>query len=455
MSGKLKAGAAAVAVAVGVWGCSKSLEDAPDAAAPPTTAAPPTLADTPPVGRTVPEPVEPPMTGPPLMEPAAAPGSLARSEIPAAEPRLPGGKEIVRVYYGTNRDRAEDADGQRNPDDFYGSDPGPLEFGVLEVSIPGRHQAGEIERPRWYTFEREDAAKHVVLQRVVPVDESLFLRELRADVARDAAREAFVFVHGFNVEFAEAAWRAGQMKADLEFGGPAVLYSWPSLGLPDPISYGRDQDRAADSRGALMRFLEAVAVRSGAERLHVIAHSMGNELLVPALAALREDPRLPRPLFDELILAAPDIDAAVFRDDICEKLDRAAERTTVYAADHDAALIASAAINRTLRLGMTRGIFACDKDCEFLDLVDASPVRFRFFELGHSDYGGPLLEDVRAVLAGVPCGERSLEKYGRVPRGWTVVEAAATPAGGSVTAAPPPPAKAPTLWARLTGWWPF
>ena len=380
----------------------------------------------------------------------ATPSDLAAASVfPNGRPRLPGGQETVRVYYGTNRERSEEADGLSDPDGFYTDQRGPLEFGILEVSIPGCHESGAVERPSVWKLERESAVRHVVLQRLVPVDEGTFCRELRTDVARDARREAFVFVHGFNVEFAEAAWRVGQMKADLDFAGPAVMYAWPSHGMPDPINYLRDQRAARKSRGHLMRFLETVALRSGADRIHVIAHSMGNELLVPALAALREDPRLPTPLFQELILAAPDIDADVFRDTIAAKLERAAERTTIYASDHDAALLASVALNNTLRLGLTRGVGGGVGDYPFLDIVDASPIEFRFFELGHSDYGGPLLQDVKATLAGEPTTRRHLAPHKQIRRGWLVVE--------PTRPDPQPVAKTeePGLWASLTGWWPF
>ena len=439
---------AAALLAALLAGCAAEWKT--ESAAPPADA--PAFADQPPAAaRTarVPEPVD---AAEALTAADAASGGSAGIPLFGDAPlRLPGGGEVVRVYYGTNRRRSEAADGLRDPDAYYTADPGPLEFGVLEVSVPGCHEPGELERPRWYTFEREDATRHVVLQRIAAVTPDVFAGALRADVARDPTREAFVFVHGFNVAFAEAAWRAGQMKADLDFAGPAVLYSWPSLGLPDPISYGRDQRRAADSRDELMAFLTTVADRSGASKLHVIAHSMGNEVLVPALAAVEARPG--GPMIGQLILAAPDIDAEAFRDTIAAKLDKCAARTTVYAADHDVALTASVAINRTPRLGLMRSLMGRGVgDWPHVDLVDASPVSFRLFELGHSDYGGPLLEDVKAALAGLPTSQRLLEAHRRVPRGWLVVD------GGGVRAEPvvvTPPPPEPTLWARMTGWWPF
>lgn len=47
-------------------------------------------------------------------------------------------------------------------------------------------------------------------------------------VRKTGKAEAFVFVHGFNVPFHEAAKRTAQMAFDMHFEGLPILYSWPS-----------------------------------------------------------------------------------------------------------------------------------------------------------------------------------------------------------------------------------
>ena len=61
-------------------------------------------------------------------------------------------------------------------------------------------------------------------------------------------------------------------------------------------------------------FLEDVANKSGAEVMHVIAHSMGNRPVVGALNRIAESAAPARSRFRQIVLTAPDIDAATFRE---------------------------------------------------------------------------------------------------------------------------------------------
>jgi esterase/lipase superfamily enzyme len=52
---------------------------------------------------------------------------------------------------------------------------------------------------------------------------------------------------------------------------------------------------------------------TGAERIHMIAHSMGNRLIIDALQTLVDQGFNKDFLYNQVILAAPDIDAEVFK----------------------------------------------------------------------------------------------------------------------------------------------
>lgn len=101
----------------------------------------------------------------------------------------------------------------------------------------------------------------------------------------------------------------------------------------------------------LEKFLADVARESGAASVHLIAHSMGNRALTSALRELAGD--LPRdaPLFHEVVLTAPDIDADVFRRDIVPAIRPTARRLTLYASSNDKALIASKEVHGYPRAG--------------------------------------------------------------------------------------------------------
>lgn len=245
------------------------------------------------------------------------------------------GSTKVKIYYATDRARTGDED----PANFYGGDRGELEMGSAVVSIPPQHLPGKIERPSVWTLEfREDPGKHVVLQSVTPGDADAVFADMRGQLSQAGSESAFVFVHGFNVPFAEAAQRTAQMAYDMNFDGVPILYSWPSRA--SVLSYIADTAVVNLSGRHLSRFLEDVVKKSGAKRIHLIAHSMGNRALTDALElyALRHEGE--PPAFDQVLFTAPDLDAGLFAE-MAKTMRTAAQRLTLYASDKDWALAVS------------------------------------------------------------------------------------------------------------------
>lgn len=264
----------------------------------------------------------------------------------------------------------------------YGNDRGrQVAVGTCTVSIPLDHRMGELESPSLLRLEfRQNPAKHVVLQKIEPRPDDEFYALLRECVERSERREAFVFVHGYNVSFEDAARRTAQLAYDLEFEGAPLFYSWPSqAGL---LRYAVDETNAEWSVPHLRSFLHDLAARSGARRIHLVAHSMGNRALTGALRALAADPSADTSLFHEVVLAAPDIDAEVFKRDIVPALQKAARRVTLYASSHDQALAASKQLHGYPRAGESGPSIVVVPG---LDTVDVSAVDTSF--LGHSYYG--------------------------------------------------------------------
>ena len=118
-----------------------------------------------------------------------------------------------------------------------------------------------------------------------------FRNALLLSVDKSSEKDAFVFVHGFNVTFAEAARRTAQLAHDLGFNGAPILYSWPSRATL--VGYVGDQDDAELTAGNLRRFLYKIVAESGARRIHLIAHSMGNRALTYALRAKARSRHVP------------------------------------------------------------------------------------------------------------------------------------------------------------------
>jgi len=293
---------------------------------------------------------------------------------------------VVPVFYATDRM----ATGSTEPAEMFGAARGPLSFGVVEVSIPGAHRTGEIESPSLWKVEfAADPDRHVIERQVEPTSWIGFLAELQSQIRQSADTSAFIFVHGYNVSFADAARRTAQIAHDLNWQGAAILFSWPSqASLAD---YWPDYENAQWAVDDLANLLSVVATRSGADTLHLVAHSMGNG---PALAALERltDEQGPagRPLLDEVVLAAPDVDADLFRQTLL-RARPVAERMTLYVSSRDEALDLSSTLHDKPRAGdASDGVLIASG----VDTIDASAVDVSL--IGHSYYG-----ENRSVLADI------------------------------------------------------
>ncbi|MHB0971862.1 MAG: alpha/beta fold hydrolase, partial [Thermoanaerobaculia bacterium] len=249
---------------------------------------------------------------------------------------------IVRVYYGTNRQQTADATLGAD----YTAQRASLSFGSCTVSIPKDHRLGHWERPTILTLNVEDQAKHVMLLNVTPLAGDAFMAALRAQVERSEGKEAFVFVHGYNVSFRDAVQRTALLAYDLKFDGAPVAFSWPSRA--DAKLYLADEATVEYSIPDLEAFLKTVSA-SGATKIHLIAHSMGNRALLRALANLRQRGEAPANI-GQAIFTAPDVDRDVFTQ-LVDGLRDLAPRLTLYASSKDKAIRASRKLHDAPRAG--------------------------------------------------------------------------------------------------------
>ncbi len=273
----------------------------------------------------------PPDSSPPVADPVPEP--------PVTGTRGAGeGFSRIEVFYATDRARS----GDPYPGEFYGFARGPLDYGVLEVTIPDSHVPGAIEAPSIWRLEfGPSAARHMTLRSVEPLAHRAFFDRMHDRMATRARKEAFVFIHGYNVSFDAAAKRAAQLAHDMNYVGVPVLYSWPSRG--STVGYMADSAVVQLSARHLSLFLDDLVAQSGAETIHIVAHSMGNRALTEALElmALRrgQTGRMPPP-FDQIVFAAPDVDAGLFAA-MLPTIRPLARRLTLYASENDWALATS------------------------------------------------------------------------------------------------------------------
>lgn len=281
-----------------------------------------------------------------------------------------GKYSIVRTFFATDRnDTNEDL-----PEDRFGSARGKLTYGECYVSVPRSHRIGMVETPG--LFQKASRNKHIMLQdiKVSTLDE--FYRGLELFWV-NAESSAFIFVHGYNVTFENAARRTAQIAYDLQFQGAPVFYSWPSEGKVN--SYFIDETNIKWTQSHLEQFLTDFFVKSTAQRVYLVAHSMGNRALTRALINVSDKVPSVKSRLKEVILAAPDIDADIFQNVIAPALTANGTPVTLYASSEDKALAASKKVHRYTRAGDTSdGVFVMAG----VETIDATGVDTSL--LGHS-----------------------------------------------------------------------
>jgi len=224
---------------------------------------------------------------------------LTENARPAAATQIAAKHEIfVATTRARSDDRLEVFGGVRAPQ---------TDFASVNITVPAAHKIGQIERRRGKVG---DPAKYFTATDVSVYSEASFRKELSADIARND-RRAIVFIHGYNTAFDAAIYRMTQIVHDAGFSGTPVLFSWASGGKT--VDYVYDNNSATAARDSLEATLRLVAA-SGARRIDIIAHSMGNWVTMEALRqlAISGDPQLGGKLGD-VVLASPDIDVDVFK----------------------------------------------------------------------------------------------------------------------------------------------
>ncbi|MHC4989912.1 MAG: alpha/beta hydrolase [Planctomycetota bacterium] len=156
--------------------------------------------------------------------------------------------------------------------------------------------------------------------------------------------DVFVYVHGFNNTFADAAMTLAELWHFLGRPGVAILYSWPAA-TAGVFGYNPDRESSEYTVSHFKQLIQVVAGSAEVERIHLIAHSRGTEVLASALRELHihhnaagldtsEELKL-----ENALMIAADIDQEVADQRFgAESVWQAARHTTFYTSVQDTAL---------------------------------------------------------------------------------------------------------------------
>lgn len=269
------------------------------------------------------------------------------SVTPVASPKDPRARAVL---YATNR--------VCNPYTF-GSFPTfsekrsfTLTFGSAVVWIPDNHSVGSVEGPNLIKYfvsfftkrNEQDPKTEFILQDLRTLTKEQFLQLISKMQKEKETQSALVYVHGFATPFEEAIYRLAQIVFDTNYSGIPIAFSWPSQGKATLFAYNYDRESALAeySKDAFLEVLHLLQTNAHVSKIYVVAHSMGNEIVMDAIAKACQGTE--KPLLTEIILAAPDVDWDSFAYS-GHLLTDVAKGVTLYASSTDTALGFSADLN--------------------------------------------------------------------------------------------------------------
>ncbi|AOP35104.1 alpha/beta hydrolase [Leptospira tipperaryensis] len=301
--------------------------------------------------------------------------------------------ETLNLYYATLRTQNPNAQIGCNDSYFLTNGGRELKTGYCIVNVPANHEVGALPSGLGSRETLFQFLGHKAFEK-----QETFLEDLK----KDPFDEVLVFVHGFNVRFEEAILRGGQIRYDLKFPGKVVIFTWPAGsegGILNQVlvkgTYEKNLLSARSSREEFKNFLKSMQALG--KKVHLLVHSMGHQVVLPALAEIGKEAK--EPILKELILNAPDFDSGEFRL-IADQLPKAAKRITLYCSPGDSALQASATVNQGGRLGSCNLVPG-------IDVINVNPVDSSLISMGHGYYSSkPILTDIYQILLGVKAEKR-------------------------------------------------
>jgi esterase/lipase superfamily enzyme len=186
-----------------------------------------------------------------------------------------------------------------------------------------------------------------------PLSQDETFSQLRAAVHASPHKSLLVIVWGFRDWFRSAALKTAYTAYVLDINTPVLLFDWPGNQGDGSSGYRAAQQVAAKSAPDLGRVLARVMRETGAEKIWLMASSLGCQVVCDAFAGLETQPDLidGKAKIDHVVLSAPDVSAQAFDDKFAARIQALSRHLTAYVSSNDRALLMSHWLNSGRRLG--------------------------------------------------------------------------------------------------------
>jgi esterase/lipase superfamily enzyme len=319
---------------------------------------------------------------------------------------------VVEVLFATNRKPREGKDAAS----FGSESDGVLHYGRAEVRIPETHTIANVQQPEIQRGSID--ARRATVEKVEILGETEFRALLVQRMAGQEQDGATLFVHGMNNSLDSALRQGGALQFGLNLRQPMIVFAWPTQPSLSVDGYRRSQAQVDSSAAALEKFLEPYRQ----SRFDLLAHSLGCKVVCRTFDRLMKNDRW-RAADTELpnvILAAPDVDPQDFNRAFLGELDALAERTTIYVARNDHALVMSDFLNGRPRLGgvitpevaVTELVDLTAGDNSRVEIVDAAFVNNTRTSHGYFYQSRAVFSDLYNLLRNdLPARDRQLLRH--------------------------------------------
>jgi esterase/lipase superfamily enzyme len=157
--------------------------------------------------------------------------------------------------------------------------------------------------------------------------------------------------------------------------------------------YFADESTSDWASPHLRELLQILAHQAGAERIFVLAHSMGSRVIAGALASMVGTSETTK--LQHVILAAPDVDRDVFESRDALLLRQKAKWLTLYASSRDKALALSRKLHSYGRAGFSEPPLVV---LDSMDTIDASEVDTDLIGHGYFSENKTVIDDLFMMI---------------------------------------------------------
>jgi esterase/lipase superfamily enzyme len=294
--------------------------------------------------------------------------------------------------------------------------PSGVTFGSISVTLPA--ERFDESRPVPIGMEIikiKDTSAGVTLatpDELTSEDLAQKIVSYKASLPPKTKSRLLLFVHGYNVTFADAAQAAVRLAYGLRIELLPIAISWPSQG--ETLSYWQDEQSVETSIERFRPIFQMLLTAPEVDEVILVGHSMGTRLVTRVLSQLD----LQKAKLDKLsriVFAAADLGEEELRELWPRIMPLGQNGWTIYTSANDIALMASRIIHGFPRVGDSKKrVFQIEK----AETIDASAVAPFMRGYGHSYVidNSFLQEDLRRwIIQGSSASERGLLAGNRPP----------------------------------------